>query len=118
MSSATRMSLLMIFVMMVSLSSCTDAWDTWNINIQNNNGHALNNGFTIPTLPSGWSRNYYPNQLASTPFSTRKYQYLNYYNYTGGTCKLYCAPRSFLIKDSNNLLICQRDTTTDYWGGI
>jgi hypothetical protein len=109
----------MIFVAILSLSNCTNAWDTWNINIQNK--VSVSPAFSIPALPSGWSRNYNPNNsnhLSSTPYTTRKYQYLNYYNYTGGQCLLYCGPRSFLIQDSDGLLICQRDNTSSYWGGI
>jgi hypothetical protein len=43
---------------------------------------------------------------------------MNYLTNGSKTCKIYCGPRSFLLLDANNLLICKRDTSSSYWGGI
>lgn len=119
MASLHKISLYLIVIVILSLSSCTTLpWQAWNDAIASNGGNPLTNtGFTIPTIPTNWKRNYGTGAI-NTTYTTRKNQYLYFYTSGAKTCKVYCGPRSFLIKDANGAFICQRDTSSSYWGSI
>jgi hypothetical protein len=120
MSSAQRLSLYLIVGILGILGACnciSTPWISWNEAISANNGVPVNT-FTIPNAPHLWKRNFGVDQINSN-YTNRSNQYLNYYAVKNiGNCLVYCGPRSFLIVDSNGLYICQRDTTSNYWGGI
>jgi hypothetical protein len=118
MFSLHKMGLYLMVLGILSLCNCQSTpWIDWNEAISSNGGSPVNT-FTIPNTPYHWKRNHGPDEINSN-YTNRGNQYLNYYVVKDiGNCLVYCGPRSFLITDSNGLLICKRDTTSSYWGGI
>lgn len=49
---------------------------------------------------------------------SNQYRFTSIASYFGATCDIYCGLRSFLTTDANGKLICQRDMSANFWGGL
>jgi|688.fasta_scaffold781787_1 hypothetical protein len=100
-----------------------DYYKIWNDNailtgvIINPNFSNLASGLPSSLNPSNaqiWSRA--KTTLSSAALSNR-YEHYKYVLNSNQQCTFSCGLRSFLVK-VNGLLVCQRDKTSSYWGGI
>ena len=110
------------------LSSAT-YWDNWNTAAGSPSFVPSNPSFATSSLPQSssygagaltWIR-LKSSGLSTPPLSSRKNQYMYLMStslFNGQYCQLYCGLRSFLVVDSYGNLVCRRDMSNNYWGGI
>lgn len=91
-------------------------WVNWNNFASANN--QLVHSYAQPNLPANFVR-YVDNTLTQNTYNSRANQYRYMVTHpTFGVCNIYCGPRSFLTRDINQNIICQRDMSNDFWGGV
>jgi hypothetical protein len=105
-----------LFCLLLSVLTSSTSWDDWNIQAGAPGFVPSNPAFSLTPPTTGlypWIR--YKDSSTTIPgvsFTDRRYQYMYILNsalFDGTACKIYCGIRSFLVIDSNQNLVCQRD---------